>query len=300
MTVNWKGVLPAITTPFEADLSVDHVFLAEHARWMVDAGCVGIVPFGSLGEGATLATDEKLAMIRTLVDALGADAPVVPAVSALATADAVAFVRDAEAEGADGFMVLPPYVYSSDDREMRAHFEAALAATTRPCMLYNNPVAYGTDFLPPTIRDLHDAHPHLTAVKESSADLRRLAWLRAELVDRDVTLSMGVDDLALEAFTVGAEGWIAGMVNALPHESVRLFELGRAGDYEAAFDLYRWFLPLLRLDIGTKFVQKIKLAQDRIGRGDERVRPPRLTLEGDERAETLAVVDAAMATRPTL
>ena len=300
MTVNWRGVLPAITTPFDEALNVDPTYLAEHARWLIDAGCVGIVPFGSLGEGATLSTDEKLAMVRTLKRALGDAAPVVPAVSALSTADAVAFVRDAETEGADGFMVLPPYVYASDAREMRAHVEAVLAATERPCMLYNNPVAYTTDFLPPLIRDLHDAHPHMNAVKESSADLRRLAWLRAELGDRPVALSMGVDDLALEAFTVGAEGWIAGMVNALPHESVRLFELGRAGDYEAAFELYRWFLPLLRLDIGTKFVQKIKLAQDRIGRGSERVRPPRLTLADAERAETLAVVDAAMAERPSL
>lgn len=299
MKVQWKGVIPAITTPFDTELHVDHAALAEHARWMVDAGCVGVVPFGSLGEGATLEHAEKVAMMRTLGGALEGRAPVIPAISALSTAEAVRLTRDLEAAGAAGFMVLPPYVYTSDFREMRAHVAAVLEATSLPCMLYNNPLAYGTDFTPTQIVDLADAYPHMTAVKESSGDLRRVAALRALLGrDRDFTVLMGVDDLALEAFTVGVEGWIAGMVNAMPEASVHLFDLGRAGRFEEAFDLYAWFLPLLRLDVGTKFVQKIKLAQDRMGRGSERVRPPRLTLQGAERAATLAVVDHALATAP--
>lgn len=301
MNVDWKGVIPAITTPFHEDLSVDHAYLGDHARWMIDAGCVGIVPFGSLGEGATLSHDEKLRMIETLTTALEGRAPVIPAVSALSTAEAVRFTRDAEAAGASGFMVLPPYVYASDAREMRAHVAAVLEATERPCMLYNNPLAYVTDFLPPQVHELARAYPHMTAVKESSADLRRVAWLRSLFGDdTDFTILMGVDDLALEGFGVGVEGWIAGLVNVLPEESVRLFELGRAGRTEEAWELYRWFLPLLRLDIGTKFVQMIKLAQDRAGRGSERVRPPRLTLTGDEREAILRIIDDGLAARPTL
>lgn len=300
MNVNWKGVIPAITTPFDEALNVDHAALSDHARWMVDTGCVGIVPFGSLGEGATLTFDEKIAMVETLANALDGRAPVLPAVSALSTAEAVRFTREAEAAGASGFMVLPPYVYSSDEREMRTHVEAVLEATERPCMLYNNPLAYVTDFAPPVIRNLANAYPHMNAVKESSADLRRVAWLRSLLApEDDFTILMGVDDLALEGFGVGVEGWIAGLVNALPEESVRLFELGRAGRFDEAFELYRWFLPLLRLDIGTKFVQKIKLAQERAGRGSELVRPPRLTLVGEEREATLRTIDEGLATRPT-
>ena len=299
MDVNWKGVIPAITTPFNEDLSIDYGFLGEHANWMIDAGCVGIVPFGSLGEAATLRYDEKIRVIETLVQALGDRAPVIPMIGSLSTAEAVQLTKDAEAAGASGFMVLPPYVYSSDEREMGAHFRAILSATDRPCMLYNNPVAYKTDFLPPQIIELAREFPHMNAVKESSADIRRTTWLRAIKPDYFHIL-MGVDDIALEAFAVGTDGWIAGLVNAFPEESVRLFELVKAGRMDEAFELYRWFLPLLRLDIGTKFVQKIKLTQEKVGMGNARVRPPRLELVGDELQETLAVIEEGIANRPTL
>ena len=299
MNVNWRGVIPAITTPFNEDLSIDHGFFAEHARWLVETGSVGIVPFGSLGEAATVSTAEKLESIERLVAALDGAAPVIPAVAALSTRDAVSFARDAEAAGASGFMVLPPYVYSSDWREMRAHVAAVLEATSLPSMLYNNPVAYVTDFTPPQIAELAAEFPHMNAVKESSSDVRRIAWLRSLLGD-DLAILVGVDDVIVESVASGASGWIAGLVNAFPEESVRLFDLAVAGRSEEAFELYRWFLPLLRLDIGTKFVQKIKLAQERVGRGSARVRGPRLELSGDELAETLAVIAKGLAERPSL
>ncbi|HZW99374.1 MAG TPA: dihydrodipicolinate synthase family protein [Trueperaceae bacterium] len=296
MRVNWRGVIPAITTPFREDMSVDTELMARHARWQVEAGSVGIVPFGSLGEGATVSFDEKMAAIERLVEELDGLAPVIPAVSALSTTDAVEFTRAAERAGASGFMVLPPYVYSSDWREMRSHVTAVLEATQLPCMLYNNPLAYVTDFEPQQIAELHERYPHMNAVKESSADVRRVTWIRALLGD-SVDILVGVDDVIVEAAAAGARGWIAGLVNAFPEESVRLFDLAVAGRADDAFELYRWFLPLLRLDVGTKFVQKIKLAQEIMGWGSERVRGPRLILTGEEREETVQTVERALAQR---
>ena len=297
MKVNWQGVIPAITTPFKEDMSIDHLTFARHARWMIDAGCVGIVPFGSLGEAATMTPSEKLEGITTLVRELDGVAPVIAAVSALSTREAVEFTMAAEDAGASGFMVLPPYVYSSDWREMKAHVAAILNATSLPSMLYNNPLAYKTDFTPEQVAELYDEFRHMNAVKESSADVRRIAALRS-LLSADFNILVGVDDLIVEAMQMGAVGWIAGLVNALPAESVRLFELVKAGKKAEAFELYRWFLPLLRLDIGTKFVQMIKLAQERAGHGNARVRPPRLELVGSELATTLEVIDKGLATRP--
>ena len=201
--------------------------------------------------------------------------------------------------GCGGLMVLPPYVYSTDWREMGAHVAAVIGATPLPCMLYNNPVAYKTDFTPSQIAELAAQFPNLAAVKESSADVRRFAGIRALVGDR-VELLVGMDDAIVEGVSMGAVGWIAGLVNAYPQESVRLFELARDGGAEAASDLYTWFLPLLRLDTVPKFVQLIKLAQDKAGLGSERVRAPRLVLEGAERAAAIALIDRANATRPRL
>src|SRR5581483_9823092 len=180
--MNWRGVLPAITTPFNEDLTVDHPFLAKHARWMIESGCTGIVALGSLGEGATLEFDEKVAVLQTCVRSL--HAPVVAAISALSTAAAVRLAKKAEESGCSGLMVLPPYVYSTDWREMKAHVAAVLRATTLSCMLYNNPIAYRTDFLPEQIAELAAEHENLQAVKESSADVRRITAIRALLGDR--------------------------------------------------------------------------------------------------------------------
>jgi 1-pyrroline-4-hydroxy-2-carboxylate deaminase len=295
--VNWKGVIPAITTPFNADLRVDHAFLAEHARWLVDSGCTGLVPLGSLGEGATLTAAEKRQVLETCVRTVGERVPVVPGISSLSTAEAVALAQDARQIGCAGLMVLPPYVYSSDWREMRAHVAAILDATELPCLLYNNPVAYRTDFTPEHVAELALAHPNLEAVKESSTDVRRVTGIRAKAGDR-LDVLVGVDDAIVEGIAAGAAGWIAGLVNAFPVESVALYRLARDGRRDEAEELYRWFLPLLRMDTVPKFVQLIKLAQEQVGRGSERVRPPRLVLDGAERAEALAVIAQALATRP--
>jgi 4-hydroxy-tetrahydrodipicolinate synthase len=299
MKVNWKGVLPAITTPFNADLSVDYGFLAEHGRWLIDAGCIGLVPLGSLGEGATLTPAEKRRILETCVATLGDRAPVVAAISALSTSDAVALARDAQSIGCSGLMVLPPYVYSTDWREMKAHVAAVIRATSLPCMLYNNPVAYRTDFVPEQVAELAQEMPNLGSVKESSTDVRRVTAIRALIGDR-LDILIGVDDLIVEGVAAGAIGWIAGLVNAFPAESVAVYRYAMDGEWEKAFALYRWFLPLLRMDTVPKFVQLIKLVQEKVGRGSARVRPPRLEVEGTELQTALREIEQALATRPRL
>ncbi len=293
----WNGVLPAVTTPFLADDRVDHAFLAKHCSWLIDEGCRGIVALGSLGEGATLETAEKMEVLATIVAAVGERVPVIAGVAALSTAQAVAIAQGAEKVGCRGLMVLPPYVHKGPFSEMRDHFEAVFAATPLSCMLYNNPIAYGTDVTPPEVAKLAEKHANLHAVKESSGDVRRLTALRALLGDR-LALFAGLDDMILEALRMGADGWIAGLVNALPAESVRLVELGKAGKFAEAFELYRWFLPLLRLDCVPEFVQLIKLVQQEVGMGSEKVRLPRQPIAGAAREEALATIRAALASRP--
>lgn len=292
-----RGVLPAITTPFTQDGSVDHAFLAEHARKLVDAGCTALVPLGSLGEAATLSFDEKIAIIRTLVAAVGDRAPIVPGIAALSTAEAVRLAHAAKEAGAGGMMVLPVYVYTSDWHEASAHARAVLEAVDLPAIIYNNPIAYRTDITPSQIAELARDYPHVHAVKESSGDVRRFAAIK-ELTGDKLVLLVGMDDAIVEGLSMGAEGWIAGLVNAYPRESVRLFELARDGGYTAARELYEWFLPLLRLDTVAKFVQLIKLVQAQVGMGSEHVRAPRLPVEGAEREAALAVIRHAIAHPP--
>jgi 4-hydroxy-tetrahydrodipicolinate synthase len=295
--MNWRGVLPAITTPFNADLSVDHEFLATHCKWLVDNGCKGVVALGSLGEGGTLTLAEKNQVLETCVKAIGDRAYVVAGVASLSTTEAVTIAKGAEEQGCSGLMLLPPYVYIGDWRETKAHIGTILSSTKLSCMLYNNPIAYTTDFLPEHVNELLSEFPHLQAIKESSADVRRVSSLRAIAGDR-LEIAVGVDDVIVESIYAGAIGWIAGLVNAFPEESVRLFELARDGKKQEAFELYRWFLPLLRLDTVPKFVQLIKLVQEQVGMGNQRVRPPRLPLSGDELAQTKKLVADSLATRP--
>jgi len=295
--MTWRGVIPAMTTKFNDDLSVDHAFLADHARWMVDAGCTGVLGLGSLGEGATLESDEKTEILRTLVRAVGDRVPVVAGISGLSTKECVDLARTAEKIGCSGLMVLPAYVYKGDWRETRTHFESVIRATSLSCMLYNNPIAYGVDVLPEQVVELASANPNLHAVKESSADVRRVTSIRSLLADR-LAIFVGVDDLIVEGVAAGAVGWIAGLVNAFPEESVRLYELAMAGRCEEAFELYRWFLPLLRLDVVPEFVHLIKLTQQEVGMGSERVRPPRLELTGTARENALSVIRNGIASRP--
>jgi 4-hydroxy-tetrahydrodipicolinate synthase len=289
----WQGVLPAITTPFDTDGGVDHEFLAGHARRLVAAGCRGVVALGSLGEGATLTVAEKIEVLETLVAAVGDRVPVVAGIAAMSTDDAVHLARAADKAGCRGLMVLPPYVYKGDWPETRAHVSAIITATPLSCMLYNNPIAYGTDFLPDQVRELSD-HANLHAIKDSSGDVRRITAMKALLADR-LTLLVGLDDAVVEGVAAGATGWVAGLVNALPEESVLLFEHARAGRHAEARELYEWFLPLLRMDTVPKFVQLIKLVQEECGLGSERVRAPRLQLTGAEREMALAVIHERLA-----
>ena len=297
--MQWIGVMPAMTTAFHPDLSVDHEFMRRHADWMLSNGCTGLVMLGSLGEGATLSDEEKIAILRTIVRSVDGRAPVVAAISSLSTANAVRLAKAAEQSGCNGLMVLPPYVYSSDWREMRAHVSAIIAATSLSCMLYNNPVAYKTDFQPEQMVELAGEHENLHAVKESSADVRRVAAIRSLLGDR-LSILVGVDDAIVEGIDAGAVGWIAGLVNAFPAESVALFDLARSRKQDEAFELYRWFLPLLRMDTVPKFVQLIKWVQEQVGVGSARVRPPRLEIEGDELTEAQRTLQKALAGRPHL
>ena len=296
MQMNWRGVMPATTTAFDEDLNIDHAFVAKHARWLIDNGCTAIIAPGSLGESATLTNEEKLALWSTLVVAVGDRVPVVAAIASLSTNDAVALAQRASDAGCTGLMVLPPYVYRSDWREMKAHVAAVLRATQLSCMLYNNPVAYGTDFLPEQIRELAAEHENLAAVKESSTDVRRITWIK-ELTGDRLEISVGVDDAIVEGIAAGAVGWVAGLVNALPKESVALFNYAMNGEHEKARELYYWFLPLLRMDTVPKFVQLIKLVQEEVGMGSARVRPPRLELAGAELDEALSVIRHALETR---
>jgi 1-pyrroline-4-hydroxy-2-carboxylate deaminase len=297
MKMVWRGVMPATTTAFDENLNIDHAFVAKHAVWLVDNGCTAIVAPGSLGESATLSFDEKVALWSTLVVAVGDRVPVVAAIASLSTAEAVGLAKRAADVGCSGLMVLPPYVYRSEWREMKAHVEAVFRATDLSCMLYNNPVAYGTDFLPEQIRELAAEHENLAAVKESSTDVRRITWIR-ELTGDRLDISVGVDDAIVEGVAAGAVGWVAGLVNALPKESVALFDYALNGEYEKARELYYWFLPLLRMDTVPKFVQLIKLVQQEVRMGSTRVRPPRLELVGKELEDARRVIQQGLSTRP--
>jgi len=297
--MNWKGVFPAITTNLDADLAVDHAALAVHCRWLIENGCSGIVCGGSLGEAQTLSFDEKTALVCTCVAAVGKRAPVVAGIASLSTTEAVALAEAAEEAGAKGLMVLPPYVYSSDWREMKAHVSAVIEATKLPCLLYNNPPAYRTDFLPEQIAELATAHPNLDAVKESSGDVRRVTAIKA-LLGRRLDLLVGMDDAIVEGVYAGAVGWIAGLANAFPAESVALFDFASRGDKARAAALNQWFLPLLRLDTVPKFVQLIKWVQAAMGRGTPHVRPPRLPLAGADLEHVKSVLARARKTHPRL
>ena len=297
--MNWAGVMPAMTTAFDANYAVDHAFLAQHAAWLLGNGCTGLVMLGSLGEGATLDHDEKVEILKTAVRVSKGKAPVVAAISSLSTSNAVKLAQQAEQVGCEGLLVLPPYVYSTDWREMKNHVSSIIAATKLSCMLYNNPVAYKTDFLPEQIAELAREHENLHAVKESSTDVRRVSSIRA-ILDNRLEIFVGVDDVLVESVVAGATGWIAGLVNAFPAESVELFNLAKAGKHEEAFALYRWFLPLLRMDTVPKFVQLIKWVQDEMGVGSSRVRAPRLELEGAELATAQRELRTALESRPTV
>jgi 4-hydroxy-tetrahydrodipicolinate synthase len=291
--MKWYGVMPAMTTCLDERMQVDAAFMTRHCRWLLDNGCTGIVSLGSLGQAATLTFAEKEAILKNITAAARDGAPVVAAISALSTEEAVALAKAAEQAGCSGLMVLPPYVYCGDWREMKAHVTAVFRATPLSCMLYNNPVAYGTDFLPAQTAELAKEYENFAAVKESSTDVRRVTAIRALTGDR-LQIFVGVDDAIVEGIDAGAVGWVAGLVNAFPAESVALFNRAISGKREEAFALYRWFLPLLRMDTVPKFVQLIHQVQQETGTGNSRVRPPRMQVTGAELEEARAIVLEAL------
>ncbi len=295
--MSFRGVMPAITTPFTANDRVDFDFLRQHVAWLAEHGVTAIVPLGSLGEGATLDFDEKRTILEACVTA--SRLPVMAAVSALSTREACRIATTARDVGCKALMVLPPYVHKGPPHELHDHFTAVFEATDLPCMIYNNPIAYGADLTPPVIADFAERYSNVMAVKESSGDSRRITAVRALCGDR-LALFAGLDDMILEGIAAGAVGWIAGLVNAMPAESVALFDKAIAGEAALAFELYRWFLPLLRLDTVPEFVQLIKLVQQECGMGSERCRAPRTPASGAQREAALAVIAHALATRPRL
>lgn len=296
--IEWQGVFPAVTTKFTEDDRLDVAEIERHIDWQIESGVHGIIVCGSLGENGTLDGAEKREIVRAAVRAAGGRVPVVATCAETSTRASARFAEDAAKEGARGLMVLPGIPYRSDARETMTHYRAVARSGALPVMIYNNPVAYGVDITPAMLAEMAE-EPAFAAVKESSDDIRRLTDIR-NLVGNRYRLFAGVDDLALESLLVGADGWVAGLVCAFPRETVRLYDLARAGRIEEARRLYAWFMPLLHLDVSTKLVQNIKLAEAMAGVGDERVRAPRLPLAGDERARVKAVIARALETRPSL
>jgi 4-hydroxy-tetrahydrodipicolinate synthase len=297
-TTRWKGVFPAVTTKFKADYSLDLVSMAQHLEFQLQAGVHGIIILGSLGECSTLNMDEKLELTEFFVKQVNQSVPLLACIAESDTRDACHFASSAQELGVDGFMLLPPMRYPSDQRETLAYLEEVTAASDLPVMLYNNPVAYGTDLSPADFKTLA-SNPKFVAIKESSADTRRIPEIR-RLVDDRFAIFCGVDDLAFECFSLGAIGWVAGLVVAFPNETVRMYDLMCAGKWNEARVIYEWFLPLLHLDIGPKFVQQIKLVEEIVGVGSARVRSPRLALTESDSQRVREIVEQALASRPVL
>ena len=296
-TTLWKGVYPAATTQFAEDHSIDLDATQRMQTALVDDGVDGLILLGTCGENNSLTADEKRTVLSGAVEALKGRAPLVAGVSEFTTAAAIEYVRDAEKIGVDALMVLPAMVYVPKPEELAAHFRAVAQATSLPIMLYNNPPAYRTTIDFDTLASLEDV-ANIVAIKESAPDTRRITDVINRFGDR-YTVMAGLDDIALEGLMLGASGWVSGLTSAFPRESVRLVAAADAGDWEAAREIYRWFMPLLHLDAEHDLVQSIKLAEAIMGRGNERVRMPRMPLTGERRAEVTAMVEQCRATQPS-
>ncbi len=294
----WQGVFPALTTQFREDQSLDLDATARHIEAVLASGVQGLIMCGSLGENQTLDPDEKRKVVELTVKVANGRVPVLSGVAETSTAAACRYVRDCEKLGANGFMIMPAMVYKAEGREAINHFLTVGAATGLPWMLYNNPVGYFVDVTPRQFADLAEVK-NLVAIKESSANTRRITELRIETGDR-FGIFVGVDDLALEAAIVGIDGWVAGSGIAFPAENQYFWELTQAGRWDEARRMYLWFYPLLKLDTHLKFVQYIKLAVQETGLGKEWVRAPRLPLDGEERKNVLQIIRRGIETRPKL
>lgn len=292
----WKGVFPAVTTQFDAQGEIDLSTTGSMVDRLIGEGIHGIVALGTVGENNSLSAAEKRSVLQCVIDAAGGRVPVVSGVSELTTSAGCDYARDAEKLGADGLMVLPAMVYVPNEAELDFHFRSVASSTSLPIMVYNNPAAYRVNLSLALLKSWSDV-PNIVAMKESAEDSRRFTDLFNACGDRYVILA-GLDDLALEGLVLGAAGWISGLTNVFPQESVALYDAVQEGDLDRARAIYRWFLPLLHLDAQPNLVQCIKLAEEVMGRGSERVRPPRLPLSGEERAFVVKLVETAAASRP--
>ena len=294
----WQGVYPALTTKFKPDYRLDVAAMEKHFAWQIERGVDGLIVCGSLGENSVLSVDEKLEVLRVGVRVSRGKVPVLMTIAEGSTAEGIALCERAARESADGFMVLPGMRYVSDRRETLAHYRAIAKASAKPIMVYNNPIAYGVDVTPEMFEELAD-EASIVAIKESSDNVRRVTDIISRTGAR-YAIFCGVDDLAMEAMLMGARGWVAGLVDAFPDETVAIYRLITDGRVEEARKIYRWFSPLLHLDVSRKLVQNIKLVESVVGVGTETVRPPRLPLVGEERAQVVALVEQALKTRPAL
>ena len=295
----WKGVFPAITTQLHKDGSLDLEGTSRHAEVLIKSGISGLVFLGSLGENQSLTADEKRLVMEAMIKTVKGRIPVLSGVAESSCMEACRFVKDCEKLGADGFMLMPPMIYKTPDtRESLAHFRIVAKATGLPIMIYNNPISYGHDITPELFADLAD-QKNFVALKESSGNTRRITDLHNTVGDR-YAIFTGVDDLALESAILGIDGWVAGTGIAFPDENQSLWELMQAGQWDKARAIYRWFSPLLHLDVNPKFVQYIKLCVQETGLGTEWVRAPRLTLAGAERKAVLKIIHDGIAARPKL
>jgi dihydrodipicolinate synthase/N-acetylneuraminate lyase len=298
MKTNWKGVFPAITTQMHKDGALALDATARHAEVLLDSGVAGIIFLGSLGENQAMTGQEKRSVIEAMVKAVNGRVPVLSGVAESSTAEACRYVRDIEKLGADGCMLMPAMLYKGDPREILTHFRTTAQATGLPIMIYNNPISYANDITPELFAELAE-QKNFVALKESSGNTRRLTDLRNLLGER-YSIFTGVDDLVLESAILGIDGWVAGSGIAFPRENQYLWDLTRRGEWDKALRVYRWFTPLLHLDVHTKFVQYIKLAVQECGLGSEWVRPPRLPLTGAERKAVLKIIHDSRASRPRL
>ncbi len=298
MKVEWKGIMPAVTTKFTAEDTLDLALFGKNIQAQLQAGVNGIILGGTLGEASTLREAEKRTILEATVRLVAGQVPVIMNIAEQTTSNAIQAAAVAKEHGASGLMMLPPMRYHADDRETVAYFKAVAASTDLPIMVYNNPVDYGIEVTLDMFEELVQ-HDNIQAVKESTRDLTNISRLKNRFGDRIAILS-GVDTLALESLLMGADGWVAGLVCAFPKETVAIYQLQKQGRIQEAIDIYRWFTPLLELDINSKLVQNIKLAEVATGLGAEYVRAPRLPLIGEERAHVLQIIKQGLATRPDI
>ncbi|MBS1918899.1 MAG: dihydrodipicolinate synthase family protein [Bacteroidetes bacterium] len=296
MTFEWKGVFPALTTQFTKNDELDLPLFEKNIEAQLEAGVQGIVLGGTLGEASTLTNSEKETLVRFAIEKINGKIPVILNIAESSTKDALLQTTNAGKWGADGLMLLPPMRYKADDRETVFYFKKIAAATDLPIMIYNNPVDYKIEVTPDMFDTLQGCK-NITAVKESTRDVSNVSRMKNRFGDRYKILC-GVDTIAMEELLLGADGWVAGLVCAFPKETVMIYELVKAGKIEAATKIYRWFMPLLELDIHPKLVQYIKLAAAQAGLGSEFVREPRLLLEGEERKKILSIINDGIAKRP--